>query len=75
MPRGIDVFLSAVSNNLAAFLLSVTYDTDCLSVDCSHVHCHVGVMCAILDHTFVRDLAILFNVEREDVIHERHSHH
>ena len=51
-------------------MLSVTFDTDCLSVDCSHVYCHVGALCAILVHTFVRDLAILSSVEREHVLQE-----
>ena len=33
MPRGMAVFLSTVSNIYCCFLLSVTFDTDCLSVD------------------------------------------
>ena len=61
---------SLVSNIFAGFSLSVALDTDCLYVDCSHVHCHVEVLGAILVHTFVADLAILFNVELEDVLQE-----
>ena len=61
-------FFQLVYNNIAAFMLSVAFDTDCLSVDYSHGHCHVGVICSILVHTFVVDLASIFNVEREDVL-------
>ena len=76
MPRGIEVFLSTVTNILDVFLLSVTFDTDCFSSDCSHVNCHVGVVCGILVHTFVVDLAHLFNVQREDVLqgHSKDGH-
>ena len=34
------------------------------------LYCHVGVLCAILVHTFIRDLTILFSIERADVLKE-----
>ena len=47
-------------------LFSVAFDVDCLSVVCPHTYSFVEVLSAILVHTFVGNLAILFGGDRED---------
>ena len=53
-----------------AFDAADAFDADCLSTVCSHLHCHVGILNAILDHASSKDLASLFGSDREDVFLE-----
>ena len=69
MARGIAVLIS-IFRDCICFLLHVTFDTDYLSADRLHVHCHVILFGLIFKLRLSGGLPIHLCGKREDVVVE-----
>ena len=68
MPRRVDVFISTFSDTVSASCFFVSFDTDCLSVDRLHAHCHATLLRLIFKLKLSGDLPIHLGGTREDVV-------
>ena len=64
------LILSSFFDTVSAFCFFATFDTDCLSADRLHVHCHAVLLKLIFMLKLSGDIPTFLCVGREDVVVE-----